>query len=97
MPKKKQLEQPLIKIEEVVVEPVVLAIEVVEEVLVVKKPKKKYFDQDTEDSIVKFQQEPDIEIKKIIFVKEIRPAFSKLIENVIFVYKFYTLRRCRSA
>jgi len=58
---------------------------------VIKKPKKKYFDQNTEDSIVKFQQEPDIEKKKIIFVKEIRYAFSKLIENVIYVYKFYTL------
>jgi hypothetical protein len=66
-------------------------IQIEEEVVVVKKTKKKYFDQDTEDSIVKFQKEPDIEIKKIIFVKEIRPAFLKLIENVIFVYKFYTL------
>jgi len=62
-----------------------------EVVVVVKKVKKKYFDQDTEDSIVKYQQEPDVEIKKKIFVEEIRPAFLKLIENVIFVYKFYTL------
>jgi hypothetical protein len=58
-----------------------------------KKPsKKKYFNQDTEDAIVRFQQEPDAEKKKHIFVSDIRPAFLKLIENVIFVYKFYTLR-----
>lgn len=56
-------------------------------------PKKSvnYFDDTTQASIVKFQQEPDIEIKKLIFVKEIQPAFLKLIENIIFVYKFHTL------
>lgn len=57
-----------------------------------KSSKKNYFNQDTEDSIVKFQQEQDVEKKKEIFTKEIRPAFAKLIENVIFVYKFYTMR-----
>lgn len=50
-----------------------------------------YFNQDTENSIVKFQNEPDIEIKKKIFVEEIQPAFLKLIENLIFVYHFHTI------
>lgn len=50
-----------------------------------------YFDAETEASIVKFQTEPDIEKKKQIFVAEIQPAFAKLIENIIFVYKFHTL------
>jgi hypothetical protein len=50
-----------------------------------------YFDHNTEDAIVRFQQEPDIEIKKKIFVEKIRPSFLKLIENIIYVYKFHTL------
>jgi len=58
----------------------------------VKKPASvNYFDQNTENSIVKFQKEPDIEEKKRIFVAEIQPSFAKLIENIIFVYKFHTL------
>ena len=58
------------------------------------KPQKisvNYFDHNTEASIVKFQKEPDIENKKKIFVEEIRHSFAKLIENIIFVYKFHSL------
>src|SRR3989344_1202031 len=58
------------------------------------KPQKisvNYFDHNTEASIVKFQKEPDIENKKKIFVEEIRYSFAKLIENIIFVYKFHSL------
>ena len=40
---------------------------------------------------MKFQKEPDIENKKKIFVEEIRHSFAKLIENIIFVYKFHSL------
>jgi hypothetical protein len=58
---------------------------------VVKVKKVNYFDEETEKSIVKFQREPDIELKKKIFVEEIQPAFAKLIENIIFVYKFHAL------
>lgn len=50
-----------------------------------------YFDAETEASIVKFQKEENIENKKLIFVNEIQPSFHKLIENIIFVYKFHTL------
>src|SRR3990167_3817201 len=50
-----------------------------------------YFDHNTEASIVKFQKEPDIENKKRIFVEEIQHSFAKLIENIIFVYKFHSL------
>lgn len=50
-----------------------------------------YFTDKTEKSIVKFQTEPDLSTKKKIFVEEIRPAFLKLIENIIYVYKFHTL------
>ena len=50
-----------------------------------------YFDDTTQQAILDFQSEPDIEEKKRIFVKRIQPSFSKLIENVIFVYKFHNL------
>ena len=40
---------------------------------------------------MKFQKEPDIENKKRIFVEEIQHSFAKLIENIIFVYKFHSL------
>jgi hypothetical protein len=58
-----------------------------------KKIKKSnnYFDKKTEDAIIRLQQELDLEKKKEIFVQEIKPSFSKLIENIIFVYKFHTL------
>lgn len=56
-----------------------------------KKKKTNYFDENTEKAILRFQDEPDIEVKKKIFVEEIQPAFKKLIENIIFVYKFHTL------
>jgi hypothetical protein len=52
---------------------------------------KNYFDDLTQASITKFQNESDIEKRKEIFVTEIRPAFEKLIENIIFVYKFHSL------
>lgn len=59
------------------------------------RPKKKkgnnYFDEKTQEAIVDFQNEPDIEERKRIFVARIQPAFSKLVENVIFVYKFHML------
>ena len=60
----------------------------------VRKEKKKvgdYFTQKTEDAIVKFQKEENLEKQKKIFVKSIKPAFDKLIENILFVYKFHTL------
>lgn len=60
-----------------------------------EKPKSKdpnYFNQGTEDAITKFQQASSIPEKQQIFVENIRPAFLKLIENIIFVYKFHTLR-----
>lgn len=55
------------------------------------KKKNNYFDQAVQDAIIRFQQEEDVEKQKKIFVEEIQPAFSKLIENIIFVYKFHTL------
>jgi hypothetical protein len=50
-----------------------------------------YFNKDTENAIIEFQQEENLELKKKIFVEKIRLPFLKLIENIIYVYKFHTL------
>jgi len=70
-----------------------VSLEVIPEIAVevAKKSSNTYFDSSTETSIVAFQNEPDIEKKKEIFVKDIRPSFLKLVENIIFVYKFHSL------
>lgn len=51
-------------------------------------PKKNYFDETTQDAIVRFQKESSIPIKNQIYEKEISPAFNTLVENLINVYKF---------
>lgn len=56
-----------------------------------QKKKINYFDEAVQDAIERFQVEEDIGKKQKIFVEEIRYAFAKLIENIIFVYKFHTL------
>jgi hypothetical protein len=50
-----------------------------------------YFTVDTDASIEAFQDAETDPEKHRIFDKEIRPALEKLIENLIFVYRFYTL------
>lgn len=50
-----------------------------------------YFDQEAENGIIAYQQALDPEEKKRIFVEKVRPSFVKLVENIIFVYKFHTL------
>ncbi len=52
---------------------------------------KNYFTHETEESIVKFQDSGDIEERKKIFVSEIKPAFDKLVENIINVYRFHSI------
>jgi hypothetical protein len=50
-----------------------------------------YFTKDTDRSIERFQDATSDQEKHLIFNEEIRPAFEKLIENLIFVYRFYSL------
>lgn len=50
-----------------------------------------YFTKSTDASIEAFQAATTDKEKHEIFDKEIRPAFEKLIENIIYVYKFFTL------
>jgi len=56
-----------------------------------KKQIKLYFNADTQAAIEKFQKTESIEEKNEIYTQEIRPAFEKLSENLIFIYKFTSL------
>ncbi len=47
-----------------------------------------YFNMDTQDSIIKYQNCEDEQEKQKIYMSGIFPAFSKLVENLIFVYGF---------
>jgi hypothetical protein len=56
-----------------------------------RKPAKKndlklYFHSGTHDAIVKFQNEEDMQIRERIYSDEILPAFTKLVENLIFIH-----------
>lgn len=50
-----------------------------------------YFGQEVDESIEKYCKETDVQIKNQIFDLEIRPAFEKLIESQIYLYKFYKI------
>lgn len=51
-------------------------------------PRNMYFTKETGESIVKYCKEECQDTKKKIYEKEILPAFEKLAENLIFVYRF---------
>lgn len=53
-----------------------------------KTSKKMYFGVDTHNAIVKFQSTDDKQEKEKIYEKEIRRAFNKLAENLIFIHGF---------
>ena len=54
-------------------------------------PSVKYFTEDTQDAIVRFRNEPDVEKRKAIFVNEIKTAFETLVESLINVYGYHIL------
>jgi hypothetical protein len=56
-----------------------------------EKTNKNYFGKETEDAILDFQAEPSAEIRKKIFVDRIKPAFDKLVENIVNVYHFHSI------
>lgn len=55
-----------------------------------KSPKKNdlklYFHSGTHDAIVRFQGEEDLPVRDKIYTEEILPAFTKLVENLIFIH-----------
>jgi len=55
-----------------------------------RRPKSKnYFTKDTENAIVKYNNEPDSEKRSNIYRDDIHYAFFKLTENIIHTFKFY--------
>ena len=54
-----------------------------------RKKSKNYFTQETEDYIVKYNNEPDSEIRSKIYEQHIHYPFFKLTQNIIHTFKFY--------
>ena len=55
-----------------------------------RRPRSKnYFTKDTENAIVRYNNEPDSKIRSNIYRNEIHYAFFKLTENIIHTFKFY--------
>jgi len=55
-----------------------------------RRPKSKnYFTQDTENAIVRYNNEPDSNIRSKIYQEEIHFPFFKLTQNIIHTFKFY--------
>ncbi len=51
-------------------------------------PSKLYFDENTQNSIVVYQNEECNDKRHVIYVEGILPAFDKLVENLIFIHGF---------
>jgi len=54
-----------------------------------KAKSKNYFTQETEDAIVRYNNEPSSSERSKIYEREIHYAFFKLTENIIHTFKFY--------
>ena len=54
-----------------------------------RKKSKNYFTQETEDYIVKYNNQPDSEIRSKIYETHIHYPFFKLTQNIIHTFKFY--------
>jgi hypothetical protein len=50
---------------------------------------KNYFTHDTELAIIRYNNEPDFEVRSKIYQKEIHYPFFKLTQNIIHTFKFY--------
>lgn len=97
-PKKKLVrsrQKPQKKILKKKIEPVVAVTIVAPPARIIKHRRKKtpnatrmYFTQDTEDAIVMYNKEENLEIREKIFRERIHHAFQKLVENVFNTFKF---------
>jgi len=54
-----------------------------------KREKRRYFTQETEDAIVRYNSTSDVIEKNKIYEEEIHYAFFKLTQNIIHTFKFY--------
>lgn len=53
------------------------------------REKRRYFTQETEDAIVKYNSTSDFDEKNAIYEEKIHYAFFKLTQNIIHTFKFY--------
>jgi len=54
-------------------------------------PTKHYFNADTSAAIVEYCSETDRKKKEAVYISRIRPAFTKLVENLINIHKFTSM------
>lgn len=57
-----------------------------------KKKKKYYFGKEAHAAIIAYQNSDSIEERNSIYVKDIKPSFEKLVENLIFIHGFSTCK-----
>ena len=55
------------------------------------KKKNLYFTQVHEDAIVQYANTDDIKIRTELYIEFIEPAFSEMVDKIIYTYKFTTL------
>ena len=56
-----------------------------------KRSKKHYFTQVHEDAIVRYAQIEDVKERTELYINFIQPAFSEMVDKIIFTYKFTNL------
>ena len=56
-----------------------------------KRTKRHYFTQVHEDAIVKYSNSTDTKERTVLYVDYIQPAFSEMVDKIIFTYKFTNL------
>lgn len=56
-----------------------------------KKSKQYYFTKEHENAIVQYANTRDIRVRTELYVNYIEPAFSEMVDKVVFTYKFTTL------
>ena len=59
-----------------------------------KRRKNHYFTQEHENAIIKYSQTHCIKERTDLYVKWIQPAFSEMVDKIVFTYKFTTLPNC---
>ena len=53
----------------------------------VKKKRKMYFGQVTEDAIIKYTNTKCIRERTQLYIQYIEPAFSEMVDKIVFTYK----------
>ena len=57
-------------------------------------PKKQYFRQEHEDAIVRYAITDDIRERAYLYENWIGPAFSEMVDKIVYTYRFTTLPNC---